>query len=252
MAYTRPSPSAFTLLEMSIVLVVIALLVGATLSLNNYLANSRLITTMNQAKQLSAAALQFQMRYNTMPGDYATASSAWTGAGNGDGNGLIRAAAVAVPLERYYAFQHLGLAGFIPGAYTGAVNGTGGATIGVNVMGNAMDNGAFILDHPDATDGIVSGDTLYFDGTYGNLIRIAAVNAAATTIPDQPLMTARQAYMLDVKFDDGQPGLGNILTPISTALANCATTAVATTAAYDTNSANFQNAKTCYLFLMIQ
>jgi hypothetical protein len=89
-----------------------------------------------------------------------------------------------------------------------------------------MDRVAFIFDHPDATDGAVSGDGLYFDGFYGNILRVAGLNANATSIPDQAFLTPAQAYQVDEKFDDGQPGLGNIVVPISTALANCASSAV--------------------------
>ncbi len=252
----HPSPCryarGFTLVELSIVLVIISLLVGALVGLRSYVNNARLSNVMNESKIYINAFNQFQTRYGSPPGDYATASSAWTGAGNGDGNGLIRAATTAVPLERYYAFQHLALAGFISGSYTGAVNGTGGATIGLNVPGSSMDKVSFIFDHPDQQDGILtSADSTYFAGTYGNILRIAGLNDNATNIPDQPFLTPKQAYQLDDKFDDGQPGTGNIVTPISTALSNCATTAVSTTAAY-ASATTYADTKTCYLFVKIQ
>ncbi|MDX2095550.1 MAG: prepilin-type N-terminal cleavage/methylation domain-containing protein [Alphaproteobacteria bacterium] len=241
---SRRTTRAFTLIELSIVLVIIGLLVGGIASFNSYSRNARLSTLMNESKILITAFGQFQDRYGAPPGDYSVASSAWTGAGNGDGNGLIRAGVVALPLERYYVFQHLALAGFIQGTYTGAVNANGGATIGLNVVGGAVDTSAFIFDHPDALDGVVSGDPLYFDGFYGNLLRVAGVIGTAATIPDQPFLTPKQAYQIDDKFDDGLPALGNVTSPKSTALANCAASDLPT-ATYTTGN----DTRTCYLFL---
>lgn len=238
---------AFTLVELSIVLVIIGLLLGGVLAFQSYSNNARIATMMNESKILISAFSQFQTRYGTPPGDMSTASTSWTGAGNGDGNGIIRAGAVLAPLERYYAFQHLALAGYIQGTYTGAVNANGGATAGVNVVGSSIDQSAFIFDHPDAADGLVSGDSLYFDGFYGNILRIAGLNGNSNTIPALGMLTPKDALTLDLKYDDGQPGLGNIKTPKASALANCASSD-ATTATYVTTNEN----KTCYFFFNMQ
>jgi prepilin-type N-terminal cleavage/methylation domain-containing protein len=240
----RPTLHGFTLLELSIVLAIIGLLVGSMLGFRSYTRNAAITAMMNDSKLLIQAFQQFQTTYTAPPGDYSTASSTWTGAGNGDGNGLIRAAAVAVPLERYYAFQHLALAGLIQGRYTGAANAGGGATIGVNVQGTPVDKSAFIFDHPDALDGFVSADALYFDGQYGNILRIAGLNDNATSIPDQAFLTGKQALNIDEKYDDAIPGTGMIVTPKTSALTSCTSSATAYTTTTD--------GKACYLFVRIQ
>jgi prepilin-type N-terminal cleavage/methylation domain-containing protein len=236
----------FSLLELSIALAIIGLLVGGIAGLRTYVKNATITTMMNESKLLISAFNQFQTRYNNPPGDYNTASLSWTGAGDGDGNGLIRATGTAPGnfLERYYAFEHLALAGFIQGRYTGAVNGTGGATIGVNVQGTSMDKVAFLFDHPDALDGFVSADALYFDGQYGNILRIAGLNDNAATIPDQAFLTGKQALNLDEKYDDAMPGTGMIVTPKTAALPACTASATVYTTTTD--------AKTCYLFVRMQ
>lgn len=250
----------FTLVELSIVIVIIGLLVGGIAGFRNYTKNAGYTTMMNEGKYYVNAFNQFQTRYNGPPGDYCstatvcgtsaaqTANTVWPTTNNGDGNGVIRAAATAFTREQYYAFQHLALAGLIQGVYSGAVNGSGGATAGLNVPGSPAAGAAYVFDHPDTLDGNVSGDALYFDGLYGNVLFIAGLNDNSATNPSQPLITPKTALQLDEKFDDGQPGLGNIVTPKSTALANCATTAVATTAVYNTG----YNDKACYFIIKIQ
>jgi prepilin-type N-terminal cleavage/methylation domain-containing protein len=245
--------SAFSLIELSVVIVIIGLLVGGVVSLSSYTRNSTLSATIGESKYYINAFTQFQTRYNAAPGDYNTASSAWTGAGNGDGNTVIRATGSA-PGNRdewFYTFQHLALAGFIQGKFTGATSGGGGtyvAKTGTNVPAASAERTAFLFDHPDALDGVVSSDAFYFDGIYPNVLRIAGLNDNATSIPDQPFVTGKQALQLDDKFDDGLPGQGSIVTPISTALSGCATTAVASTAVYDVSTDN----KTCYFIVRMQ
>lgn len=250
----------FTLVELSIVLIIIALLVGGLLGMRSYMNNARINNTMNEAKYYISAVNQFQTRYNALPGDYTTASSAWKEASstgstdgtnhNGDGNGLIRAAGTAVPLERYYLFQHLALAGFIQGSFTGAVNGNGGATIGLNVPGASVDKAAFLFDHPDNVTGNVSGETQYFDsstaGLYGNVLIIATVPSDTHNgVPNAAFLTPKQALQVDEKHDDAQPGRGNVM--VSKSNTACYTSDTA----YDTGDTN-ANTKNCYLILRFQ
>ena len=245
---TNAHRHGFTLAELSIVLVIIGLLVGSIVALRSYTTNARLTNMMNESKFYISAFNQFQTRYNAPPGDYNNATSTWSGTNNGDGNGLIRAGTVAAPLERYYAFQHLALGGFIQGTYSGAVNGNGGASIGLNVPGSSVDKVAFMFDHPDETDGIVNNattaNTVYFDGTYGNILVVAGLNDNSAGTPSVTFLTGKQAYQIDSKFDDGMPGLGNVLAPKQSTLANCAS-GNTTAATYTTTG----TAAVCYLFI---
>ncbi|MFZ4541008.1 MAG: type II secretion system protein, partial [Rickettsiales bacterium] len=176
-----PARHGFTLVEMSIVLAIIGVLMGGMLSLQNYTRNAKIKTVMNESKAMISAYNQFQTQYSAIPGDYIAASNAWTGAGNGDGNGVIRATGTnpGNRNEYFYSFQHLSRSGFIAGAYTGTTSGGGGtyyARIGINVPGNAMERGAFLFDHPDVLDGFATADIYYFDGNYGNVLRIASLS----------------------------------------------------------------------------
>ena len=249
----------FSLVELSIVIVIIGILVGGIAGLQSYIRNAAIKNMLTESKVFISAFNQFQTRYKAPPGDFINASGIWPQCAaatssdltnhNGDGNGLIRATGSAPgnQVEWFYTFQHLALSGFIPGSYTGLTTGGGGtyhAKIGTNVPIASMQNTTFLFDHPDAADGFVSGDALYFDGNYGNILRIAGLNPNATSIPDQPFISGVRASQIDDKYDDGQPGLGNILTPKTAALANCASSATA----YFTTGDDI----TCYLFIKIQ
>lgn len=269
-----PRTHGFTLVEMSIVIVIIGLIIGGLMGTTSMLRNAKLTTMMNEGKYYINAFIQFQTRYGAPPGDFcrtatvcstqaaATTNLVWPtapdNASNGDGNGLIRTnttcaagtTADCFKNEQYYAFRHLALAGFIQGKYsgTGDTGGTGG-TIGLNVPGTAVDQSAFVFDHPNAMDGVVSGDAIYFDGMYGNTLRIAGLIAGATTEPDRPFLAPKQALQIDEKFDDSKPGQGSILTPKdSVTFDNCVTTAVDTTAEYETSLEN----QSCLLIVKMQ
>lgn len=266
----------FTLVELSIVLVIIALLVGAIAGLRTYTRNAAVTTMMNQAKLYIDAFNQFQTVYNAPPGDYTGATAAWdqTKAANtsdgvdhdGDGNGLIRASTAVGGKkgELFYTFQHLALAGFIQGTFTGATVGGGGtydAKIGTNIIGEAKENVGYLFDNPDHTDtvpdGFVTGDAVYFDGQYPNVLILAGHNrslAAGGTeggLPDNAFLTATQAQNLDEKYDDGLPGTGSIMTPKGSALAGCAT-GDTTAATYTAPTTDQQNTPACWILIKIQ
>ncbi len=234
----QASKQGFTLLELSIVLVIIALLLGAVMSARSYVRNAALNSLMNESKFYISAFTQFQTRYNAPPGDFDNAAASWTGAGNGDGNGLIAAnGGVANTVESYYAWQHLALAGFIQGNYTGAVNANGGATvIGAGAPAGAVGNvpaavinpAGYYFDHPSQMDGIVPGAAAgdYPGGVFNNVLRIAGVNGISSSVPNAPFLSSNQLNNLDIKFDDGSANTGNIVAPTGTACNTAAAYAI--------------------------
>lgn len=270
----------FTLLEMAIVIAIIGLLVGGLMGIRTYLKGAQLTTTINQGRYQISAYLQFVERYNAPPGDYCsvayggtcwntlgnigTASNTWPAALNGDANGVLRTASSNCtgsvqtgchPQELFYAFQHLALAGFISGTYTGATTGGSGtyyAKAGTNVPGTAHANTGMYFDHPYAVDGVVSSDGVYFDGNYGSVLFIAGLTPASTSFPNGAFLTPKEALRLDGKFDDGVPNTGWIMTANNTATGspNCtSTTAGVTTYQSATSNASTPN---CYFILRVQ
>jgi prepilin-type N-terminal cleavage/methylation domain-containing protein len=245
---TTHSTHGFTLVELAVVVAIIGVLAGTIVGLQSYIRSSTLSTGIQEGRFYMDAFVQYQNMYTAPPGDHATASSIWSSVSNGDGNGFIRAVS-SNNAEYFYAFTHLWNAKMITGSYTG-LTGSGGTADGFpgsNLPVSSIDDVGYFYDHPDFATGVVSGDALYFDGQYQHVVRMAATTAAATTMPVTGFMTPKEAYELDNKFDDGNPGLGWIVTPISTALSNCASSAVAASATYAVTTNN----KSCYFILKL-
>lgn len=243
----------FSLIELSVVLVIIGLLVGGLVVGRSYIRNAEVTAMMTEAKFYINAFGEFQLRYNNIPGDMATASTVWSSAYDGDGNGQILSSSdvlsVTMP-EVFYAFQHLHLAGLIDGGYTGESSGGAGTVLakaGLNVPRAPMQGVAYMLDHPDATDGVVSSDSFYFDGDYGHVLRVGALDAAGMGLPDGVFLSPEQTQSLDLKFDDGKPGMGWIMTPHHTSLEDCTTSDTPSSSAYNVTI----TAPACTLILRI-
>ncbi len=118
----------FTLVELSIVIVIIGLIVAGVTAGQSLIKIAKLSKTVSQLTQFETAYRTFQLQYNAIPGDFINASNFWTGVTSGNGNRVIDHVYGAAPSEHYYGWQHLSKAGLISGTYSGA----GVATAGVN------------------------------------------------------------------------------------------------------------------------
>ena len=129
--------SAFSLVELSIVLVILGLLTGGILAGQNLIRAAELRSVTTQMTQYRTAFYTFRDKYFAIPGDMRNAIDFWgaqdgaDGVGldcfndpsstqatcNGDGDGDIQLYPMT---ETYRAWQHLANAGLIEGTYTGA------------------------------------------------------------------------------------------------------------------------------------
>jgi len=126
----KKEQAGFTLVEIAIVLVIIGLLIGRVLKVQEMITNTKLKRVESDNAGLISALYSYQDRYLQLPGDDSTASDRFTvyaGAtlNNGGGNGLIgdgtdwrsnTAWAVAGDSETTKFFGHLRAAGLITGS----------------------------------------------------------------------------------------------------------------------------------------
>ena len=115
----QPVTRGFTLVEIAIVLVIIALLLGGILKGQELLTSAKIRNLANDFNAISAATYAYQDRFQALPGDDSGASARWgPGMPDGDRGGTIGGEFCADPgssAESVYFWRHLRLAGFLGG-----------------------------------------------------------------------------------------------------------------------------------------
>lgn len=212
---------AFTLIELSVVLIVIALIVGGVITASSLGDNAKLQAMMAEKEELEAAINQFSEKYNALPGDMYNATSHWAVAGscpwdnaasstvcNGNGNGKIAAVIATDGYESHQAWRQLSVAGFIDGEFNAGYESSGAVTVtpGLRVPESAYNDAVgwhvyFV--------GNKSGDGTFFDGNYGHVLYLGGGSYAATAATKGGL-AAEHMLALDKKYDDGLPAKGKI------------------------------------------
>jgi prepilin-type N-terminal cleavage/methylation domain-containing protein len=129
----RSTEAGFTLVEIAIVLVIIGLLLGGILKGQEMITQARIKNAINDFNGITVAVTSYQDRYRFLPGDDKGATARWTvqAPASGDGDGVIvgkysatSSNPPAAGEESNLFWQHLRIAGFVPGETTGVASGT--------------------------------------------------------------------------------------------------------------------------------
>jgi prepilin-type N-terminal cleavage/methylation domain-containing protein len=212
----------FTLVELSIVLVIIGLILGGVMVGRSMIRSSQVNSIATDAEAYSTAAQLFIDKYQGLPGDITNATTFWSSTivANGNGNGILDVAgAVSAPGEVYGAWEQMALAGLIKGKYTGT-SGSGStyhSIIGTNVPAARLSATGFSWGTIQST----SGSGWFYDGAYGSNLSFGG--PCTNDVTCAAALTPSEAYQLDLKVDDGVPGTGIVRTYHSTPRPNCAT-----------------------------
>ncbi len=267
--------SGFTILEIAIVFIIVGLIVGGIVQGMSMIRQSEMQRLITDISDLTNATSQFVDKYGSMPGDMPNATTVWGRADGGadvtqncanpdtdinpsdplatcNGNGNNRIADYDLPVanrnsEAYRFWQHLSNAGLITGKYTG-IGGTEfaspwkNAIPGENVMGSAISGlGFFIREKQLGQECNAGSGWTGLDTTiYKNFMHIGGITP--NSYPWKKIFTPEEVNSVDLKIDDGKPGLGNIVVicPI-----NCATSTDTETAEY----ANATDDKKCTMMM---
>ncbi len=247
---------AFSLVELSIVLVILGLLTGGILTGQSLIRAAELRSVVTEYQRFQTATQTFRDKYFALPGDMRNATSFWGTAaacpgthanpatdsktcdGNGDGN--ITWTGTTYNGEDLRFWQQLANAGLIEGNYTGArTNGTKIYTAGENIPLSKLSRASWVPFWPttDATghSALFASGGIVYEGLQ-HYFRFGMETSASWNY--SPVTTAEEAWNIDTKIDDGLPGRGRMKTYNMSALPNCPDTNDPLTAKYQlSNSA---------------
>ena len=218
--FTISSQRGFTLVELSIVLVILGLLVGGVLTGQSLIRAAELRSITTQYNNYRTALNAFKDKYFAVPGDMPNATSFWgvaaagatcittIGTGtqtcDGDGDGIITLAG-ATSNEVFRFWQHLANAGLIEGRYLGVTQGstTYSATADNTPRGKRDNSLWFTFNWGTWTNaGVV------FDGNYINTIEFGGKRT--NTDASGPMLLPEEVWNIDTKIDDGKPATGKL------------------------------------------
>lgn len=229
MKSTLEQRSGFTLIELSIVLVIIGLIVGGVLVGRDLIRASQLRKMVSEVEEFKTAANTFRLKYGQLPGDmHVTVTPQWgfftfTGLGSGvqwaNNDGLMDN-----PLENYCIwegsafFYHLAQANLIKMSSSNALDTGSAIPLGEdqstpytlsNYLPESKVGGAFFCtSHLDRSNffRVIAGIQLK-----QNVFTLRGLANAATESQMTPSLSPIDLYSIDKKIDDGVPLKGKVM-----------------------------------------
>ena len=219
----------FTLLELSIVLVIIGLIIGGITAGADLIRSAEINSVGNDITKYKVAINTFKLKYNALPGDIKNAQSYWpscidngTNLCNGNGNGTLGDNA-----EGARFWQHLSLSGLISGNYIGFQT-TGGENL-PDLLNNRLQV-YYLTVHDDKTGVEQTVNSNYFFQAF-----------------DETDIKELEMSQLDIKFDDGLPESGEYIMWLQGFDSKCLT--ATSPAEYDFSaSGNYEECYPSFLF----
>ncbi len=218
--------SAFSLVELSIVLVILGLLTGGVLAGKSLIHAAELRSISTEYTSYRTAIYGFQQKYFELPGDMPNATDFWGTSANcpgntsqgttdgstcdGDGDGIIENTTQnSSTNEVYKAWQHLTNAGLVTGVYEG-VTGPGHShshsVPNFNIPASKFSDAGWTLRDYDLNGGDSETYASALVGGNGNIFDFGAECSSNTTRCE--VISPEDLWALDKKMDDGEPGRG--------------------------------------------
>lgn len=235
----------FSLMELSIVLIIVGLLAGGVMSGRSLLDRAAFRALNQEVASYQNSIKIFRSKYQFLPGDFPTAVQVWGRAdggtdltvncaspatdisatspqatcnGNGDGQVAVGTATV-MNTEVYRFWQQLGNAGMIPGSYTGISTIAGGsswrvATVDVNVPMSSFRNGGYYVHTSPLNTNCVAPNqwsgTNSTDMMLNMQLGLTTAQDATGGLPWVNIASPSEVSAYDLKYDDGKPGRGSV------------------------------------------
>ena len=202
----------FSLVELSIVLIIIGLLVGGVTGGSKLIQNAKLNSVMSELQQYQTAYQTFILTYDGKPGDITDAKSYWTSANlaNGNGNGEIDGnykyssnveSTQPVSTEMANAWLQLSLSGIIPQSTDGSLSAAPSAVVGKNVPTSKFSSGSFYI--------LWDGLGAFSSQGITNFVHLGKIASSDNSVMGG-VMIASHMQKIDKKLDDGKGVSGSV------------------------------------------
>jgi prepilin-type N-terminal cleavage/methylation domain-containing protein len=204
--------SGFTLIELSIVMIIIALIVGGIIAGAELIHGAGVRSLVSQVIKYNSAVNLFQMKYQSLPGDFSQASNYLVNTTNGDGNGQIGqvtagnvkpygcnylGSAIIASLEYGNFWQHLYAANLIE-YYISPVSASSLISVGVNFPSIKMNPLAGIFAYSN-------------DADQSNYYHLGVNSVTAPSSNTINFLSGYDSFAIDNKIDDGLPTTGIVI-----------------------------------------
>lgn len=192
----------FTLVELSIVIVIIGLIVAGVVGGQALVNQAKIRSIITEHNKIKVGLNAFKLEYNGIPGDFDDAIAFGIGTNNGNGDKNI----ATWNTEAKYFWEHISRAGLFPGSYDGASQ-----TIGVGFP--ASDYGSNVALYvsyikqggPGSNNTHIGASDLFGVVDDINVLQFSKLAGGTTDAGGavRPFMQVKDALGMDNKIDDG-------------------------------------------------
>jgi prepilin-type N-terminal cleavage/methylation domain-containing protein len=226
------SDNGFSLVELSVVLVILGLLTGGILTGQSLIRAAELRSIPAEFQEYEAAIKTFEGKYFALPGDMNNATQFWGSAsgvscsmgestagngtetcnGNGDGS-VTYGGSTDEYVEMFMFWQHLANAGLVNGQYTGRSDGIHHehAVIRTNVPASKFPNAGWSILGDMVINTGTAGDPnpVAYGATYKYPLYFGAQHSDYEL--HEPILRPEEAWNIDKKMDDGVASTGRVV-----------------------------------------